>query len=98
MSLDALQQRLGYRFSKPELLQQALTHRSHSAMHNERLEFLGDSILNCAVADMLYGMFGKLDEGDLSRVRARIWSSSRRCMRSRRCCCCPMPCVWAKAN
>ena len=72
MSLDALQQRLGYRFSKPELLQQALTHRSHSAMHNERLEFLGDSILNCAVADMLYGMFGKLDEGDLSRVRANL--------------------------
>ncbi|KJJ99228.1 ribonuclease 3 [Burkholderiaceae bacterium 26] len=72
MSLDALQQRLGYRFSKPELLQQALTHRSHNAMHNERLEFLGDSILNCAVADMLYGMFGKLDEGDLSRVRANL--------------------------
>ncbi len=42
MILDALQQRLGYRFSKPELLQQALTHRSHSALHNERLEFLGD--------------------------------------------------------
>ena len=41
-------------------------------MHNERLEFLGDSILNCAVADMLYGMFGKLDEGDLSRVRANL--------------------------
>lgn len=72
MSLEALQQRLGYRFSKPELLQQALTHRSHNAMHNERLEFLGDSILNCAVADMLYGMFGKLDEGDLSRVRANL--------------------------
>ena len=51
MTLDALQQRLGYRFSKPELLQQALTHRSHSAQHNERLEFLGDSVLNCAVAD-----------------------------------------------
>ncbi|AYB61090.1 ribonuclease III [Ralstonia solanacearum] len=72
MSLDALQQRLGYRFSKQELLQQALTHRSHSATHNERLEFLGYSILNCAVADMLYGMFGKLDEGDLSRVRANL--------------------------
>jgi len=72
MNLDALQQRLGYRFSKPELLQQALTHRSHSAQHNERLEFLGDSVLNCAVADMLYGMFGKLDEGDLSRVRANL--------------------------
>lgn len=97
MSLDALQQRLGYRFSKPELLQQALTHRSHSAMHNERLEFLGDSILNCAVADMLYGMFGKLDEGDLSRVRANL-VKHRRCTRSRRCCSCPMPCVWAKAS
>jgi len=72
MNLDALQQRLGYRFSKPELLQQALTHRSHSAQHNERLEFLGDSVLNCAVADMLFGMFSKLDEGDLSRVRANL--------------------------
>jgi len=72
MTLDALQARLGYRFSKPELLQQALTHRSHSPQHNERLEFLGDSVLNCAVADMLYGMFGKLDEGDLSRVRANL--------------------------
>ncbi|HVL09926.1 MAG TPA: ribonuclease III domain-containing protein, partial [Burkholderiaceae bacterium] len=72
MSLDVLQQRLGYQFVKAELLQQALTHRSHSAHHNERLEFLGDSVLNCAVADMLYGMFGKLDEGDLSRVRANL--------------------------
>jgi ribonuclease-3 len=72
MSVDVLQQRLGYQFANVELLKQALTHRSHSAHHNERLEFLGDSVLNCAVADMLYGMFGKLDEGDLSRVRANL--------------------------
>lgn len=70
--LHALQERLGYRFGSPPLLRQALTHRSHGASHNERLEFLGDSVLNCAVASMLYERFGKLDEGDLSRVRANL--------------------------
>jgi len=54
------------------LLQLALTHRSHSAVHNERLEFLGDSILNCVVASLLYGRYTKIDEGDLSRVRANL--------------------------
>jgi ribonuclease-3 len=54
------------------LLRQALTHRSHSSTHNERLEFLGDSVLNCAVAALLFQRFGKLDEGDLSRVRANL--------------------------
>ena len=49
-----------------------MTHRSHGATHNERLEFLGDSVLNCAVASLLYERFGKLDEGDLSRVRANL--------------------------
>jgi ribonuclease-3 len=53
-------------------LAQALTHRSHGSAHNERLEFLGDSVLNCAVADLLYAKFGKLNEGDLSRVRANL--------------------------
>lgn len=72
MTLHALQQRLGYTFQSAALFEQALTHRSHNAKHNERLEFLGDSVLNCAVADMLYGMFNKLDEGDLSRVRANL--------------------------
>jgi ribonuclease-3 len=50
IDLEPLQERLGYVFKKPELLQQALTHRSHSKKNNERLEFLGDSILNCVVA------------------------------------------------
>jgi ribonuclease-3 len=72
MALEALQDRLGYRFSAAPLLRQALTHRSHGSTHNERLEFLGDSVLNCAVASMLYERFGKLDEGDLSRVRANL--------------------------
>jgi ribonuclease-3 len=72
VTLEALQDRLGYRFAAAALLRQALTHRSHGATHNERLEFLGDSVLNCAVASLLYEKFGKLDEGDLSRVRANL--------------------------
>jgi ribonuclease-3 len=69
---ERLQQRIRYRFSRPELLAQALTHRSHSAPHNERLEFLGDSVLNCVVAVELFGRFGALPEGDLSRLRAHL--------------------------
>jgi ribonuclease-3 len=69
---ERLQQRIRYRFSRPELLAQALTHRSHSAPHNERLEFLGDSVLNCAVAAELFERFGALPEGDLSRLRAHF--------------------------
>ncbi len=72
MSLSPLESRLRYEFRNAELLRQALTHRSHSATHNERLEFLGDSVLNCAVAALLFQRFGKLDEGDLSRVRANL--------------------------
>jgi ribonuclease-3 len=72
MSVEALQQRLGHAFRTPALLSQALTHRSHGVSHNERLEFLGDSVLNCAVAALLYEKLGKLDEGDLSRVRANL--------------------------
>ena len=67
-----LQERLGYTFQKPELLMQALTHRSHGKRNNERLEFLGDSVLNCVVAEILYEKFNELDEGDLSRVRANL--------------------------
>ncbi|ALL65930.1 Ribonuclease III [Paraburkholderia caribensis MBA4] len=67
-----MESRLRYEFRNAELLRQALTHRSHSATHNERLEFLGDSVLNCAVAALLFQRFGKLDEGDLSRVRANL--------------------------
>ena len=70
--LDALQQRLQHRFSRPKLLAQALTHRSFSAEHNERLEFLGDSVLNLAVAALLYDRLGGVAEGDLSRVRANL--------------------------
>jgi ribonuclease III len=64
--------RLGYQFQDPALLRQALTHRSHSAPHNERLEFLGDAVLNCAVAALLYQRFPLLAEGELSRLRANL--------------------------
>src|SRR2546428_9546197 len=72
VSRERLQQHIGYRCSRPELLSRALTHRSHSALHNERLEFLGDSILNCVVAAELFERFGELSEGDLSRLRAQL--------------------------
>lgn len=72
MDIATLQSRLGHTFSNPALLQQALTHRSHSSLHNERLEFLGDSVLNCVVASLLFDRFGKIDEGDLSRLRANL--------------------------
>ncbi|WP_175656043.1 ribonuclease III [Burkholderia ambifaria] len=72
MPPSQLESRLRYEFRNAELLRQALTHRSHSATHNERLEFLGDSVLNCAVAALLFQRFSKLDEGDLSRVRANL--------------------------
>lgn len=72
MDCDALCRRLGYRFSQPQLLQRALTHRSHSQAHNERLEFLGDSLLNCAIAKYLYDTWPDLPEGDLSRLRANL--------------------------
>jgi len=70
--LPGLETRLGYKFVAGKLLQQALTHRSHSAPHNERLEFLGDSVLNCAVAHLLFERYTKLDEGDLSRLRSNL--------------------------
>jgi ribonuclease-3 len=71
-ALSALQVRLGYAFRERGLLQQAVTHRSFSADHNERLEFLGDSVLNLAVAHLLYRQLATLPEGDLSRVRANL--------------------------
>jgi ribonuclease-3 len=70
--LSTLQQRLHHSFAQPRLLQQALTHRSFSADHNERLEFLGDSVLNLAVSEMLYAALRDLPEGDLSRIRANL--------------------------
>jgi ribonuclease III len=68
----ALQERLQHRFKDARLLARALTHRSFSAEHNERLEFLGDSVLNLAVAALLYERLADLPEGDLSRVRANL--------------------------
>ncbi|MGA1694589.1 MAG: ribonuclease III domain-containing protein, partial [Burkholderiaceae bacterium] len=65
-----LEQRIGYRFRRPELLELALTHRSYGANHNERLEFLGDSVLNLVVARLLYEELEGFTEGDLSRVRS----------------------------
>jgi ribonuclease-3 len=71
-SLSALQDRLQHAFSDPALLQRAVTHRSFSSDHNERLEFLGDSVLNLAVSSLLYERLRSLPEGDLSRVRANL--------------------------
>lgn len=71
-SLASLQQRLQHVFSTPALLTRALTHRSASADHNERLEFLGDSVLNLAVSSLLYERLADQPEGDLSRVRANL--------------------------
>jgi len=70
--LADLESRLGHTFAEPELARQALTHRSFGTPHNERLEFLGDSLLNCAVATLLYERFPRLPEGDLSRLRAAL--------------------------
>jgi len=69
---SALQTRLQHTFSEPRLLLRALTHRSFSSDHYERLEFLGDSVLNLAVSDLLYRRLGALTEGELSRVRANL--------------------------
>ena len=70
--LDALQQRLGHAFAQPALLTRALTHRSYGLAHNERLEFLGDAVLNTVVSALLYQRFSGSDEGDLTRVRAHL--------------------------
>lgn len=63
---------LGHEFARGDLLETALTHRSFGTPHNERLEFLGDGILNCVIADLLYARFPQLSEGDLSRLRANL--------------------------
>lgn len=72
--LEKLQQRLGYEFSNPELARLALTHRSSNATHNERLEFLGDSLLGFVVAEMLHNEHRDATEGELSRMRASLVS------------------------
>jgi ribonuclease-3 len=63
---------LGYDFQRPELLQQSLTHRSLGATHNERLEFIGDAVLNCVIAMTLYQRFPHMPEGELSRMRSNL--------------------------
>ena len=72
MTLKSLETALGYTFSDLTLLEQALTHRSFSSKNNERLEFLGDSVLGSSVSSLLFHRFHQLDEGDLSRVRASL--------------------------
>ena len=72
LTTSGLQDRLKHRFAQPQLLQLALTHRSFSSQHNERLEFLGDSVLNLAVSRMLFTALRDQPEGDLSRVRANL--------------------------
>ena len=72
MDRESVAGRSGHQFENPELLRQALTHRSHSASHNERLEFLGDGVLNCVIAAELFRRFPQLAEGDLSRLRASL--------------------------
>ena len=71
-ALQELQRRLQHEFVDASLLSRALTHRSFSSDHYERLEFLGDSVLNLAVSDLLYSRLSTLPEGDLSRVRANL--------------------------
>jgi ribonuclease-3 len=70
--LPVLERRIGHRFNDPTLLAQALTHRSYGSPHNERLEFLGDGVVGCVMAEELYGRFPGLDEGELSRLRASL--------------------------
>lgn len=67
-----MEDRLRHRFARPELLAQALTHRSAGAPHNERLEFLGDGVVNLLVAEALYQRWPKADEGALTRARAEL--------------------------
>ncbi|WP_032483291.1 ribonuclease III, partial [Vibrio cholerae] len=70
--MNKLTSKLGYTFKETELLNLALTHRSANGKHNERLEFLGDSILSFVIADELYRRFPKVNEGDMSRMRATL--------------------------
>ena len=76
---NEFEEKLGHRFSQTQLLKEALTHRSHSPVHNERLEFLGDSVLNCAIADALFQRFPQLAEGELSRLRAALVNKNVLC-------------------
>jgi len=77
MSVHPIERALAYQFRDQALLHTALTHRSCSAQHNERLEFLGDSILNAIIARCLFERFPALPEGDLSRLRAHLVRQDR---------------------
>jgi len=70
--LDRLERKLGYHFQDQELLEMALTHRSYAGRNNERLEFLGDAILNFVAGEALFQHFPQAREGQLSRLRARL--------------------------
>lgn len=70
--LDVLERSLRYVFNDKALLTRALTHKSANYQHNERLEFLGDSILNCVIADLLFSQFNSATEGELTRARASL--------------------------
>jgi ribonuclease-3 len=70
----ALQRTIGYQFQEPALLVRALTHRSFGADNNERLEFIGDGLVNAVVAELLYSHYPDLDEGSLSRLRSKLVS------------------------
>ncbi|MDN3608184.1 ribonuclease III [Vibrio ostreicida] len=70
--ISKLEKKLGYQFKDAEFIHLALTHRSANGKHNERLEFLGDSILSFVIADDLYHRFPKINEGDMSRMRATL--------------------------
>lgn len=72
MNVSAIEKTIRYEFICRERIEQALTHRSFGTPHNERLEFLGDSVLNCVIAEALYERFGSVQEGDLSRLRANL--------------------------
>lgn len=74
--IRSVESKIGYQFDSPELLEQALTHRSHGARNYERLEFLGDGLLNCIVGAALYRVQTRAEEGDLSRYRATLVKES----------------------
>ena len=77
--MEGLASRIGHAFTDRGLLRQALTHRSYGSPNNERLEFLGDSVLNCVIADVLFRTFPKLSEGELSRLRANLVNQQSLC-------------------
>lgn len=75
--IEKLCAEIGYHFHNPELLSEALTHRSAGKCNNERMEFLGDSILNFVITDVLYKKYPDFNEGELSRLRASLVKGDR---------------------